>query len=686
MSLLDALAKATSGGISALAREFYTRLDATGWANDVTGFGTDRDKTTYTAFGGVQFLADQQLSNLYHGDDLAQRMVDIVPDEMLREGFVADIGDAKKNEELADQLEALGAREKFANAIRWGRLFGAGALLIGADDGRPASSELIPERARGVRYLYELDKRLLYPLSWYNEPGHPKLGQPETYLITPASAQAIGTTFSAVHESRLLMFGGATTGLIEKQANFGYDRSVLQRAFDALRAFNTGWKAVEILLTDGNQSVFKMQGLDRMIGAQGQEFLTKRIQMVDFARSALRAIVVDAGDTGTGGAAPESFERQSVSLTDYPATLDRFMLRLAAAVQIPATILYGQSPAGMNATGESDYRWFNDRIRAQQTLMLAPRIRRLVHVMLSTKSMQAGRESAAIKVTFPSLWREAPSIEATRKKAIAETDQIRILTGELSPEEVAVIRTQPDGWDKEIALTPEGTKAREAVIKDANGAEDDAAAATVTLAPTDIAKVITVNEGRKSQGLGPLLLEGGGEDPDGKLTVAEFTAKREAAAGPASAPFGEGAESRFDANVDLTAELQHHPRAIIAGGPRTGKSTIAVRAGERYGRKVRHADSLVASHAWGDDSKEVSSWFEEAGDWIVEGVSTPRALRKWLAANPDKKLAATVVYLRDAIQVQAKGARAMAKGCDTVWNEIKGELASRGVTVLERDQ
>lgn len=54
---------------------------------------------------------------------------------------------------------------------------------------------------------------------------------------------------------------------------------------------------------------------------------------------------------------------------------------------------------------------------------------------------------------------------------------------------------------------------------------------TVKLTGTDLASIVTVNEARADVGRGPLMLpseKGGGEDPDGYLTVAEFKAKRTA--------------------------------------------------------------------------------------------------------------------------------------------------------------
>lgn len=60
-------------------------------------------------------------------------------------------------------------------------------------------------------------------------------------------------------------------------------------------------------------------------------------------------------------------------------------------------------------------------------------------------------------------------------------------------------------------------------------------APTITLAPTDIAKVVLVNEARASGGLGPLMLPTGAADPDGLLTVEAFSQKVAAAAAATAA-------------------------------------------------------------------------------------------------------------------------------------------------------
>ena len=52
------------------------------------------------------------------------------------------------------------------------------------------------------------------------------------------------------------------------------------------------------------------------------------------------------------------------------------------------------------------------------------------------------------------------------------------------------------------------------------------------LAPTDLARVVTVNEARATKGLHPIVLPDGQPDPDGNMTIEAYAAKRAAALNP----------------------------------------------------------------------------------------------------------------------------------------------------------
>ena len=123
-------------------------------------------------------------------------------------------------------------------------------------------------------------------------------------------------------------------------------------------------------------------------------------------------------------------------------------------------------------------------------------------------------------------------------------------------------------------------------------------------------------------------------------------------------------------------------RLLIAGVPRSGKTTLAGETGS-IGR-VRHCDELLEL-PWSEQSRVVSEWFDEEGPWVIEGVTVGRALRKWLERNGEGKPADRVIFLNEPFGELSIGQERMAKGCRTVWLEIVGELVMRGVEVEERE-
>ena len=117
-------------------------------------------------------------------------------------------------------------------------------------------------------------------------------------------------------------------------------------------------------------------------------------------------------------------------------------------------------------------------------------------------------------------------------------------------------------------------------------------------------------------------------------------------------------------------------RTVIVGGPGTGKSSLA----ESLSPAALHTDDLI-DLGWSEASAAAAVWFDAPGPWVVEGVATARALRKWLKAHPEGKPCDRIVFLLTPIAEHTKGQRSMAKGVRTVWNEIADEIADRGVAV-----
>lgn len=139
-------------------------------------------------------------------------------------------------------------------------------------------------------------------------------------------------------------------------------------------------------------------------------------------------------------------------------------------------------------------------------------------------------------------------------------------------------------------------------------------------------------------------------------------------------------------------------RLVIAGGPRTGKSTLARKLAADmglqpnsetndghgaygYGLAVRSTDELLGRKDWSEASAEVARWMDAPGPWILEGVVMARACRKWLAAHPTGAPCDELLYVTEPKVPQIAGQARMSKGCDTVFREIESALERRGVVI-----
>lgn len=479
-----------------------------GWVNGITGLGIlGRDRAASTEFLADTWLDDQTLSHLFHYDDICNRVVSIFPKEALRRGFEVKGPNA---EVVEAELHRLRIGPLIREGATWGRLFGGavGVLGLGGDPLSPA-----PATGR-IEYVDIYDKRCIQRVKRFDDPRHSLYSQAEIFRITPE-----GRTPFDVHRSRCLVFGGPLTGNREKEYRQGWDMSSLQIVYRVLMAFNNGHLSLDNMLTDASQAVFKMRGLLALI-AGDKALLEKRAAILDLFRGLNRSVLLDA-DSG------EEFTRVPMSFQSVPESMDRLVNRVAMATEIPVTILAGQAPAGLNATGDADMRAFYDRVESYRVEEITPHFRSVL------RFVAPGHE-----VVFPSLWQPTAKEQAEVRKLVADTDALYIDRDVVTPEEVALSRFA--GEKSAIKIDPT-LRAKPALPA---GAPPPTTKTEIEITPSDLATIVTVNEARAAEGLPSL------PGPDGALTIAEFKAKH--AAPIAAAALAESGEKPNGATPNPT--------------------------------------------------------------------------------------------------------------------------------------
>lgn len=437
---------------------------ADGWENTITGLGRSRDKRTgtrikYTAVQGSRDKYD----DYYAGDDTAATIAELPAREMTREWIelsVDDTGADIRTEEpeqrlltakkVMQALDDVDAKSMVAQALLWSRVHGGALLFLGVNDGADDLTQpLNMDQVRSLDFLLVFDRWEVQIQSTVQDMKSPDFGKPEIYLIqsTTETGQGMGLS-TPVHASRFIRFDGVRTSRYRMALNGGWADSIYTRMEETLQDYGISWHGVCHLLQDFSQAVLKMKGLaDAILESEGNLVLD-RMTAMDLCRSVARAIPIDADD--------EDFIRVATPMSGLPETLDRLMLRVASAARMPATLLFGQSPSGLNATGESDIRFFYDQIKASQEENLRPRLDRLLEVIFAAREGPTkGKQPENWSYRFNPLWQESDAERAGVRKTQAETDAIYIRDGVVDVEEVALSRFGGDSYSTDTVLDME---------------------------------------------------------------------------------------------------------------------------------------------------------------------------------------------------------------------------------------
>lgn len=390
--------------------------------------------------------------------DVAQHAVD----PTLATAAESDTEDAKAQQEAVQaRCKKLQVVSRVREALTFERAYGGAAIFLGTVDRSPGRSPNVLSRPLDLRYVEELKfltvltPAELTPYSYQGDPLAPDYGEVKLWTITPKSKGPNPRgSLLRVHASRLILFKGIRTSRFMVEAQRGFGDSILNRVVTHIRNFSTGFDAAAVLVHDFAQAVFKMKGLVETLQADDEGLIQKRAAAMDYVRSTLRAMVIDSD---------EEFERKQTPVTGLPDLLDRLANRLAAATGMPVTMLMGQAPAGLNATGQADRDWYNENVSVLQGESALPAIERIVDVELhATSGATSGKAPEGWSVSFPPLEEPTEEEKAKTRLAVAQADQIYINTGVLHPEEVAASRFAGEEYSMETKLD---TEVREAALE-----------------------------------------------------------------------------------------------------------------------------------------------------------------------------------------------------------------------------
>lgn len=400
-----------------------------GYVNLLNKYGTKQDNSEAYKFEREPVIPDVQLTGLYEGNGLFSKIIDTPAEEALKHGFDLNLKSDELNAFVEDALDDLEWEEKAATAIKWARLYGGALIVMLIDDGRGLEEPVDWEHIRSIDELRVYERSIVQPdyASLYQQDyggkgvGNrvSKFGQPEYYYVS-----SIYGSFK-VHESRCLVFRNGV--LPEQTSNATYlfwGMPEYVRIRRALRETVTAHTDSVKLLERSVQAIYSMKGLASLLTTDdGENQVLKRLQLVDTSRGLLNSIAIDSEG--------EQYDFKTFQFSGVKDVIDATCNMLSALTNIPQTILFGRSPAGMNATGDSDFESYYNFVEKIQRLMLKRNLRTLLDVVF-----QAGIASGDVaeepdyKLEFKPLWSLSDTEQAAVDQTKAQTALVKAQTAQ----------------------------------------------------------------------------------------------------------------------------------------------------------------------------------------------------------------------------------------------------------------
>lgn len=314
------------------------------------------------------------LNALYRESWIVRRIIDIIPGDMLKNGF-------HLNTELSPDLLQQFERElrntqlidKIRKGLKWGRLYGGalGVMLIkGQGDNleEPLNYDLILPGDFAGLMVFDRWNGVSPSSELVDDIDDPEYGLPDYYVVTDTASGLM----TRVHHSRCVRFIGNDLPYWEEMSEIYWGASILESVFDELKKRdNVSWNIAQLTFM-ANLRVLKMSDLGQLLASTdtaSQQELYRTLMAQNHIMNNMGMLIMDAAD---------GMETHQYTFGGLAQCYEQFIMDIAGAAEIPVTKLFGRSPSGMDATGESDLQNYYDMIGEKQETLLRPVLNKLL--------------------------------------------------------------------------------------------------------------------------------------------------------------------------------------------------------------------------------------------------------------------------------------------------------------------
>lgn len=319
-----------------------------GLQNVVSGLGTEKAKTSHNQFSLENFAHNfAELDAAYQTSWIVRKICDVPPEDMVREWRDLRCDAA---EEIAAEETRLDLKHNCHDAMTWARLHGGAAVLMITNQDLAKPLNLNKIKKGGLERLLVFDRWELGATSINTtNPLSQNYLMPDHYRVTGGDQE--------IHWSHFARFFGAKLPRRMMAYTQGWGDSEVRKCMQDIKDVISSKDGIAELMQEANIDVITRTGLNLELASEEDEKIKKRYMLFSQMKSIVNMALLDGDETLT---------RNTLNLSGVAPILDNFMTWLAGCVGIPMTKLFGESPGGLNSTGESDLSHYYDRISAER--------------------------------------------------------------------------------------------------------------------------------------------------------------------------------------------------------------------------------------------------------------------------------------------------------------------------------
>jgi uncharacterized protein len=370
-----------------------------------------------------------QLEWMYRGSWVVGMAVDAPAEDMTRAGIEFESTlDPKSSDLMKAAIQDLCIWDSLTSVIKWSRLYG-GALGYIMLDGQDPESELDMDSIGEGQFkgIMPLDRWMVQPtVSNVIKKLGPDYGLPMYYDLV--QTQPTLEYWPRIHHSRVIRMEGITLPYNQRIAENMWGESVVERIYDRLVSYDSTSAGSAQLVYKAHLRIMKIKDLRNIIAAGGPAMAGLTAQMAN-----MRLTQANEGITLLD--ADDEFEASSYNFSGLSEMLLQSAQELCGSLEIPLVRFYGQSPGGLNSTGESDLRTYYDGLsKKQERKLRSPLVKTLD---ITSRSVLGKPLPEGFKFRFNPLW----LMTETERSDIAtkNTDSvIKAFEATLIPQSVAM--------------------------------------------------------------------------------------------------------------------------------------------------------------------------------------------------------------------------------------------------------